>query len=123
MKRIWLFCMVAILSLVAHDSAFRAREVMRPCFVTSTTTSLEISKIAFNDELTRVDAVFYGAPGDLAIISSATVLRAGNQRLRISEAEHLSIDGLTMPESMPQSGKMNVSLISRRCLREYIRST
>lgn len=111
MKRIWLFCMVAILSLVAHASAFRAREVMRPCFVTSTTTSFEISKIAFNDELTRVDAVFYGAPGDLAIISSATVLRAGNQRLRISEAEHLSIDGLTMPESMPQSGKMNVTLI------------
>ena len=69
MKRIWLFCMVAILSLVAHASAFRAREVMRPCFVTSTTTSFEISKIAFNDELTRVDAVFC-VPASNAYVSA-----------------------------------------------------
>lgn len=92
MKRIWLFCMVAILSLVAHASAFRAREVMRPCFVTSTTTSFEISKIAFNDELTRVDAVFYGAPGDLAIISSATVCVPASNA---SVSARLSISQLT----------------------------
>lgn len=110
MKRIWLFCMMALLSFVAHAAAFRVREVVHPCFVTSTTASFEIRKIAFNDEQTRIDAVFYGNPGDLVIVSSATVLRAGENRLRLTEAEHLSVDGLTMPESVPQSGRLNVAL-------------
>ena len=110
MKRIWLFCMMALLSFVAHAAAFRVREVVHPCFVTSTTASFEIRKIAFNGEQTRIDAVFYGNSGDLAIVSSATVLRAGENRLRLTEAEHLSVDGLTMPESVPQSGRLNVAL-------------
>lgn len=91
--------------------AYARKEITKPCFVTTNTRSLEVTKITLTDEYTRLDAVMYGTPGDYATISDKTFLWAAGQRFPLREAEHVSIGGLTEPESMPENGRLHVCLL------------
>lgn len=62
------------------------------------------------DEQTQVDAVLYGQPGEMAVISSHTCLRTPQQEFCLREAEGVSIDGLTEPEAIPASGEHSIIL-------------
>lgn len=86
------------------------RTLEHPGFITSNTSEIEISRIVLSNEQTQVDAVLYGKPGTPAVISADTYLVSEKSRFRLREAEHISIDGMTEPESIPESGKMNITL-------------
>ena len=108
MKNIWLFCMLCCVCMMAQAGTYRKREVSHPCFITTNTSKIEIKKIILTDEQTQVDAVLYGQPGEMAVISSHTCLRTPQQEFCLREAEGVSIDGLTEPEAIPASGKHSI---------------
>lgn len=108
-KYVWLVCLMCCISMVAQAGNYRKREVTNPCFVTANTSKIEIKRIVLTDEQTQVDAVLYGKPGELAVISSNTCLRNGGQEFVLREA-NVSIDGKTVPERIPDSGKMDIIL-------------
>lgn len=110
MKSIWLFCMLCCVCMMAQAGTYRKREVSHPCFITTNTSKIEIKKIILTDEQTQVDAVLYGKPGEMAVISSNTCLRTPEQEFRLREAEGVSIDGLTEPETIPESGRHPIIL-------------
>lgn len=110
MKNIWLFCMLCCVCMMAQAGTYRKREVSHPCFITTNTSKIEIKKIILTDEQTQVDAVLYGQPGEMAVISSHTCLRTPQQEFCLREAEGVSIDGLTEPEAIPASGKHSIIL-------------
>ena len=84
--------------------------VDRPGFVTANTSELEIKRIILTAEQTQVDAVLYGKPGTPAVISSYACLRSENSTVRLREAGGISIDGTTEPETIPESGHLDVVL-------------
>lgn len=108
-KYVWLVCLMCCIGMVAQAGNYRKREVTNPCFVTANTSKIEIKRIILTDEQTQVDAVLYGKPGELAVISSNTCLRNGGQEFVLREA-NVSIDGKTVPERIPDSGKMDIIL-------------
>ncbi len=108
-KYVWLVCLMCCIGMVAQAGNYRKREVTNPCFVTANTSKIEIKRIVLTDEQTQVDAVLYGKPGELAVISSNTCLRNGGQEFVLREA-NVSIDGKTVPERIPDSGKMDIIL-------------
>ena len=108
-KYVWLVCLMCCISMMAQAGNYRKREVTNPCFVTANTSKIEIKRIILTDEQTQVDAVLYGKPGELAVISSNTCLRNGVQEFVLREA-NVSIDGKTVPERIPDSGKMDIIL-------------
>ena len=109
-KYVWILCLLGCIALTAQAENYRKRDVTNPCFVTATTSKIEIKKIIQTDEQTQVDAVLYGRPGEVAVISSNTCLRSGKQEFPLREAAHVSIDGKTVPERIPDSGKMDIIL-------------
>lgn len=110
MKHIWLFCMLCCVCMMAQAGTYRKREVSYPCFITTNTSKIEIKKIILTDEQTQVDAILYGKPGEMAVISSNTYLCTPEQEFRLREAEGVSIDGLTEPEPIPESGRHPIIL-------------
>lgn len=86
------------------------RVVEHPGFITTNTAEIEIKKIILTDEQTQVDAMIYGKPGEIAVISSDTYLTTGKSSFRLREADNISIDGTTEPERIPESGMLNVTL-------------
>ena len=113
MKRILCTAILAVLfGLPALPQAghVHKRTLEHPGFITSNTSEIEISRIVLSNEQTQVDAVLYGKPGTPAVISADTYLVSEKSRFRLREAEHISIDGMTEPESIPESGKMNITL-------------
>lgn len=108
-KYVWLVCLMCCIGMVAQAGNYRKREVTNPCFVTANTSKIEIKRIILTDEQTQVDAVLYGKPGELAVISSNTCLRNEGQKFVLREA-NVSIDGKTVPERIPDSGKMDIIL-------------
>lgn len=108
-KYVWLVCLMCCISMMAQAGNYRKREVTHPCFVTANTSKIEIKKIILTDEQTQVDAVLYGKPGEVAVISSNTCLRNEGQEFVLREA-NVSIDGKTVPERIPDSGKMDIIL-------------
>ena len=109
-KYVWLVCLMCCISMMAQAGNYRKREVAHPCFVTANTSKIEIKKIILTDEQTQVDAVLYGKPGEVAVISSNTCLRSAEQEFPLREAGNVSIDGKTVPERIPDSGKMDIIL-------------
>ena len=109
-KYVWLVCLMCCISIVAQAGNYRKREVTHPCFVTANTSKIEIKKIILTDEQTQVDAVLYGKPGEVAVISSNTCLRSAEQEFPLREAGNVSIDGKTVPERISDSGKMDIIL-------------
>lgn len=109
-KYVWILCLLGCIALTAQAENYRKRDVTNPCFVTATTSKIEIKKIIQTDEQTQVDAVLYGRPGEVAVISSNTCLRSGKQEFPLREAAHVSIDGKTVPERIPDSGKIDIIL-------------
>ena len=109
-KYVWLVCLMCCISMMAQAGNYRKREVTHPCFVTANTSKIEIKKIILTDEQTQVDAVLYGKPGEVAVISSNTCLRSAEQEFPLREAGNVSIDGKTVPERIPDSGKMDIIL-------------
>ena len=103
-KYVWLVCLMCCISMMAQAGNYRKREVAHPCFVTANTSKIEIKKIILTDEQTQVDAVLYGKPGEVAVISSSTCLRSAEQEFPLREAGNVSIDGKTVPERIPDSG-------------------
>lgn len=69
-----------------------------------------VEKLILTDEHTQVDAVLYGKPGSVAVISPDTWLVAGQQRFLLREAGGISIGGLIEPERIPESGRMHIVL-------------
>lgn len=110
MKGVWLFCVFSCMFLFLQAGTYRKREVSRPCFITTNTSKIEIKKIILTDEQTQVDAILYGEPGEVAVISSKTYLRTAQQEFSLREAEGVSIDGKTEPELIPKSGKHHIIL-------------
>ena len=105
MKGVWLFFVFSCMFLFLQAGTYRKREVSRPCFITTNTSKIEIKKIILTDEQTQVDAVLYGEPGEVAVISSKTCLRTTQQEFSLREAEGVSIDGKTEPELISKSGE------------------
>lgn len=109
-KFMWFLCLLGCIALTTQAGNYRKREVTHPCFVTTNTSEIEIKKIILTDEHTQVDAVLYGKPGEAAIISSNTYLCDDNQKFPLREAAGVSIDGQTVPERIPDSGKQDIIL-------------
>ena len=109
-KFVCFLCLLGCLALTVQAGNYRRREVTHPRFVTANTSKIEIKKIILTDEHTQVDAVLYGKPGEAAILSSDTYLCNENQKFPLREAAGVSIDGQTVPERIPDSGKQNVIL-------------
>ena len=107
---IWSVCLFCLLTLTAEAQNSRKRVVDCPGFVTANTAAIEIRKIILTDEQTQVDAVMYGDPGTPAVISSETCLNTDKGAVRLREAGVVSIDGITEPELIPESGRLNVVL-------------
>lgn len=110
MKRFFILSVLCLLCLRIFSAGMGRKEIERPSFVTATTRKIEISKILLTDERTRLDAVIYGEPGDMVMMSDKAVLRTPEGEFPLLEAEHVSLGGFTEPESMPQNGKLHVSL-------------
>ena len=110
MKRLWMICMACLLCLSLQAEISHKRVVECPAFVTANTSEIEIRKITLTDEQTQVDAVFYGQPGTPAVLSSKTYLQTAQYRFPLREADKVSIDGLTEPEVIPESGRLEVIL-------------
>lgn len=110
MKRLWTICTACLLCLSLQAVITHKRVVEYPAFVTANTSEIEIRKITLTDEQTQVDAVFYGQPGTPAVLSSKTYLQTSQFRCPLREADKVSIDGLTEPEVIPESGRLNVIL-------------
>lgn len=110
MKNIWLCCMLCCVCMMVQAGTYRKREINRPCFIATNTSRIEIKKIILTGEQTQVDAVLYGEPGEMAVISSNTCLRTPQGEFCLREAEGVSIDGLTEPEAIPASGRHSVIL-------------
>ena len=110
MKGVWLLLFLSLFLLPLSVTATEKKEVEKPCFVAATTQKLEILKVVLTDERTRLDAVMYGTPGDLAIISDKTCLHTAAGDYAVCEAEHVSIGGFTQPGEIPESGRLRVSL-------------
>lgn len=89
---------------------FSKRVVECPSFIAAATSELELKKLILTDEHTQVDAVLYGKPGSVAVISPDTWLVAGQQRFLLREAGGISIGGLIEPERIPESGRMHIVL-------------
>lgn len=109
-KYIWFLCLLGCIALTAQAGNYRKRDVAHPCFVTTNTSKIEIKKIILTDEQTQLNAVLYGTPGEVAVISSNTFLRSEKQEFPLREAAHVSIDGRTEPERIPDSGKLDIIL-------------
>lgn len=86
------------------------RTVETPSFITANTSELELKKLILTDEQTQVDAVLYGKPGSVAVISPDTWLVAGQQRFCLREAGGISIGGQTEPERIPENGRVHIVL-------------
>lgn len=110
MKRLWMICMACLLCLSLQAEISHKRVVECPAFVTANTSEIEIRKITLTDEQTQVDAVFYGQPGTPAVLSSKTYLQTAQYRFPLREADKVSIDGLTEPEVIPESGRLEIIL-------------
>lgn len=110
MKRFWIASVLCLLCLRLWSVGAEHKVIEKPCFVTATTRKLEVTKIVLSEERTRLDAIMYGEPGDMVMISEKTVLRTPEGDCPLVEAEHVSIGGFTEPESMPQNGMLHVSL-------------
>ncbi len=113
MKRILCIASLAVLlCLPARPQAghIHKRTLEHPGFITSNTSEIEISRIILSSEQTQVDAVIYGKPGTPAVISDDTYLRSEKNSFRLREAEHISIGGTTEPETIPENGRMNITL-------------
>lgn len=102
--------MLCTLFLHVHAETCYRREVRLPRFVTANTSQLELKKLVLTDERTQVDAVLYGKPGEVSVISSDTYLYDGHRKYRLREAEGMSVDGKTEPEVIPESGGLDVVL-------------
>ncbi len=111
MKRFWIAWVLCLIGLRLWSVEIGHKVIEKPCFVTATTGKLEITKVVLSEERTRLDGIMYGEPGDMVMISEKTVLRTPKGDCQLLEAEHVSIGGFTEPESMPQSGKLHVSLL------------
>lgn len=112
MKRIVRTIVVSILCCLPvwlQAQHIQKRVVEHPGFITTNTAEIEIKKIILTDEQTQVDAVIYGKPGEIAVISPDTYLTTEKNSFRLREAENISIGGTTEPERIPESGKLNVT--------------
>lgn len=77
MKRIVRTIVVSILCCLPvwlQAQHIQKRVVEHPGFITTNTAEIEIKKIILTDEQTQVDAVIYGKPGEIAVISPDTYL-------------------------------------------------
>lgn len=110
MKNFWILCVMCLLGVTLHAGTYHKREVETPCFVTANTSEIEIRKIIITDEQTQVDAVLYGKPGELCVISEDTYLRNGVQRFPLREADHVSIGGKAPLERMDETGRQYITL-------------
>lgn len=93
-----------------QGQVFYKRMVETPSFITANTSELELKKLILTDEQTQVDAVLYGKPGSVAVISPDTWLVAGQQRFCLREAGGISIGGQTEPERIPENGRVHIVL-------------
>ena len=104
MRSLWVFCFVWLLCISVEAAVSERREVEHPCFIATNTSKIEIRKIILTDAHTQVDAVMYGNPGEPLVLSSNTFLTAGKASFRLRETDKVSIDGLTEPDVIPESG-------------------
>lgn len=110
MKWAWVYCVLCLICLHTQAGIYHKRDINNPCFVTSNTSRIEFKRLVLTEEQTQADAVFYGTPGEVAVISSDTYLTSGTQKFMLRESDCLSIDGQTEPERIPESGRMEVTL-------------
>lgn len=110
MRSLWVFCFVWLLCISVEAAVSERREVEHPCFIATNTSKIEIRKIILTDAHTQVDAVMYGNPGEPLVLSSNTFLTAGKASFRLRETDKVSIDGLTEPDVIPESGHSYVTL-------------
>ena len=110
MRSLWMFCFVWLLCVSVKATVSERREVEHPCFIATNTSKIEIRKIILTDAHTQVDAVMYGEPGEPLVLSSNTFLIAGKESFRLRETDRVSIDGMTEPDVIPESGCSYVTL-------------
>ena len=110
MRSLWMFCFVWLLCVSVKATVSERREVEHPCFIATNTSKIEIRKIILTDAHTQVDAVMYGEPGEPLVLSSNTFLIAGKESFRLRETDKVSIDGMTEPGVIPESGRSYVTL-------------
>lgn len=110
MRSLWVFCFVWLLCMSVNATVSERREVEHPCFIATNTSKIEIRKIILTDAHTQVDAVMYGEPGEPLVLSSNTFLTAGKESFRLRETDKVSIDGMTEPGVIPESGRSYVTL-------------
>lgn len=110
MKYGWIFCMMYLICVNVQAGLYHKRDIQYPRFVTTNTSQIEIKRLILTDEHTQVDAVLYGQAGEVAVISAYTYLCAGERKFMLRETDHLSIDGQTEPELIPESGRLDVVL-------------
>ena len=104
-------CLLCVCVMALQVQAHRRKVVDYPGFVLSNTTEIEFRRMILTAEQTQVDAVLYGRPGTPAVISSKAALKwDGEGTARLREADRISIDGVTEPEVIGESGSLEVTL-------------
>ena len=111
-KFMWFLCLLGCIALTTQAGELSKKgEVTHPCFVTTNTSEIEIKKIILTDEHTQVERRIIwetGRSGELyhQILICAMIIK----KFPLREAAGVSIDGQTVPERIPDSGKQDIIL-------------